>query len=147
MSTWWENFLVLSFSPGYVMGWHVGDVCSLQTQLSHLKSAVLGNIEEIIQNVPLQNNAKCSMLLVGSKYRNTSKSEKTDLWRFFTQLRKDISNLKKNHDSWDQIRWLPDWWRKYFKLLAIISISTWFGTNIRLSSWRLMWETLKRENL
>ena len=113
-----------------------------------------GEHKKIIQNIPLHNNAKCSMLIIGSEcaewnisIRNTNKSGKTDLWRFFTQLEKDISNLEKNLDSWDQIRWIPDWWIESFQLSAVISISTWFGTNIRLSSWRLMWETLKRDNL
>ena len=113
-----------------------------------------GEHKKIIQNIPLQNNAKCSMLIIGSEcaewnisIRNTNKSEKNDLWRFFTQLEKDISNLEKNLYSWDQIRWIPDWWIESFQLSAVISISTWFGTNIRLSSWRLMWQTLKRENL
>ena len=146
MTTWWEKTFVLSFSPGYVEGWYVGDVCSLQAQLGHLKSAELENIKKIIQNVALQNSARWSMFFFGSKYaewnisiRNTNK---TDLWRFFTQLQKDISNLEKFFYSWDQIRWI-----KCFQLLAVNSISTWFGTNIRLSSWRLMWETLRRGHL
>ena len=54
----------LSFSPGYAVGWHVGDVSGLQTQLGHLKSAELESKKESFKicRCKTMQNAPCSSL-------------------------------------------------------------------------------------
>ena len=57
-----KKTLVLSFSPGYAEGWHVGDISGLQAQFGHLNSAEMENIRKSfkIYRCKTMQNAACS---------------------------------------------------------------------------------------